>query len=58
MKKSDVGLLLYIVGLIIALTLISGCVAKHPKCAAYDKVETIKWYEKNNGYVNVFASTL
>jgi len=42
MKKSDVGLLLYIVGLIIALTLISGCVAKHPKCAAYDKVETIK----------------
>lgn len=22
--------------------LFTGCVAKHPKCAAYDKVETIK----------------
>ena len=42
MKKSDVGLLLYIVGLITALVLATGCVAKHPKCAAYDKIETAK----------------
>jgi len=39
MKKSDVGLLLYVVGLITALVLVTGCVAKHPKCAAYDKIE-------------------
>jgi hypothetical protein len=42
MKKSDVGLLLYIVGLVTALVLMTGCVAKHPKCAAYNKIETIK----------------
>lgn len=27
---------------LVTLMLFSGCVAKHPKCAAYDKVETIK----------------
>jgi hypothetical protein len=42
MKKSDVGLLLCIVGLLIALVLATGCVSKHPKCAAYDKIETVK----------------
>lgn len=42
MKKSDIGVLLYIVGLILALTLIASCTAKHPKCAAYDKVQTIE----------------
>jgi hypothetical protein len=42
MKKSDMNLLLYIVGLVTALILMNGCVAKHPKCAAYDKIETIK----------------
>jgi hypothetical protein len=42
MKKSNVCLLLYIVGLVTALVLVNGCVAKHPKCAAYDKIETVK----------------
>jgi len=42
MKKPNVGLLLYIVGLVIALVLVTGCVAKHPKCAAYDKIEIVK----------------
>ena len=42
MKKSDVILLLYIVGLVTALVLVTGCVAKHPKCAAYDRIETVK----------------
>jgi hypothetical protein len=42
MKKSNAGLLLYIVGLVTALVLMNGCVAKHPKCAAYDKIETVK----------------
>ena len=42
MKKSDAYLLLYIVGLITALVLATGCVSKHPKCAAYDKIETVK----------------
>jgi hypothetical protein len=42
MKKTDVGLLLYIVGLVTALVLVTGCVSKHPKCAAYDKIETVK----------------
>jgi hypothetical protein len=39
MKKSDIAVLLYVVGVILALTLVSSCVAKHPKCAAYDKVQ-------------------
>lgn len=47
MKKSNVGLLLYIVGLVTALLLISGCVAKHPKCAAYDKVEHDPMFKTN-----------
>ena len=42
MKKSDMSLLLYIVVLVTALVLMNGCVAKHPKCAAYDKIETVK----------------
>lgn len=31
-----------ILGVAIVMILATGCVAKHPKCAAYDKVETIK----------------
>jgi hypothetical protein len=47
MKKSDVGLLLYVVGLITALILTTGCVAKHPKCAAYDKVDYAPMFKTN-----------
>ncbi len=42
MKKTDIALLLYIVALIAALTLASGCVSKHPKCAAYDQIQTVE----------------
>jgi outer membrane murein-binding lipoprotein Lpp len=42
MKKTDIALLLYIVALIAALTLVSGCVSKHPKCAAYDQIQTVE----------------
>ena len=31
-----------ILGVAIVMILATGCVAKHPKCAAYDKVETVK----------------
>ena len=47
MKKSNVGLLLYIVGLITALLLVSGCVSKHPKCATYDKVDPNPMFKTN-----------
>lgn len=31
-----------ILTLLTLVVIFTGCVAKHPKCAAYDKVETIK----------------
>jgi hypothetical protein len=33
--------------LLIAIALMTSCVSKHPKCAAYDKVQTI---EKGENY--------
>jgi hypothetical protein len=31
-----------ILGVAIVMILATGCVSKHPKCAAYDKIETVK----------------
>ena len=31
-----------ILALLTLVIIFTGCVSKHPKCAAYDKVETIK----------------
>jgi len=31
-----------ILGVALVVILATGCVAKHPKCAAYDKIETVK----------------
>jgi len=42
MKKTDIALLLDVVALVAALTLVSSCVTKHPKCAAYDQTQTIE----------------
>jgi hypothetical protein len=40
MKKTNVALFLYFTAVLTALVLVTGCVAKHPKCAAYDNIET------------------
>ena len=42
MKKTDIALLLYVVALVAALTLVSSCVSKHPKCAAYDQIQKVE----------------
>jgi len=47
MKKSNVGLLLYIVGLVTAIITTASCVSKHPKCAAYDKVDSNPMFKTN-----------
>jgi hypothetical protein len=41
MKNKNLAIFLYITSLMIALTLLSSCVSKHPKCAAYDNVQTV-----------------
>jgi len=40
MKKSTT-LFLYIIATLTALVLVTSCVSKHPKCAAYDNVQTV-----------------
>jgi capsular polysaccharide biosynthesis protein len=45
MKKQQENLLMtLLIGIIVGVTIVvlTGCVAKHPKCAAYDKVEIVK----------------
>jgi hypothetical protein len=45
MKNNDAKLLISLLGGIIlgvTLVVLTGCVSKHPKCAAYDKVQTIE----------------
>ena len=45
MKNNDAKLLMSLLGGIIlgvTLVVLTGCVSKHPKCAAYDKVQTIE----------------
>ena len=47
MKKTDIALLFYIVALVAALTLVSSCTARHPKCAAYDCVDPDPLFKSN-----------
>ena len=47
MKKSDIALLIYVIGVMAALALISGCVAKHPKCVAYDNIDPDPMFKTN-----------
>jgi hypothetical protein len=46
MREQDQRLIIAVVtGIILGVTLsiiLTGCVSKHPKCAAYDKIETVK----------------
>ena len=45
MKKQQENLLMsLLIGIIVGVTIVvlTGCVTKHPKCAAYDKVEIVK----------------
>lgn len=47
MKEHDQRLTIAVVtgiilGVTLSMILATGCVAKHPKCAAYDKIETVK----------------
>jgi len=45
MKNNETKLLMSLLGGIIlgvTLVVLTGCVSKHPKCAAYDKVQTLE----------------
>ena len=44
MKKTEKLILSIMTGLLIGFIVVTstGCVSKHPKCAAYDKIETVK----------------
>jgi hypothetical protein len=42
MKKTNVALFLYFTAVLTALVLMTGCVSKHPRCAAYDEIEVTK----------------
>jgi len=45
MKNNEAKLLMSLLGGIIlgvTLVVLTGCVSKHPKCAAYDKVQTLE----------------
>jgi len=45
MKNNETKLLMSLLGGIIlgvTLVVLTGCVSKHPKCAAYDNVQTVE----------------